>query len=62
MSRVTRVAVQGTLAGLPIEVIAARMQSNRNAVYKLVHDARMRLRQGFEARGVTSEEILSTFS
>lgn len=55
-------AVQGTLAGLPIEVIAARMQSNRNAVYKLVHDARMRLRQGFEARGVTSEEILSTFS
>lgn len=54
-----RLAIRGTLEGLPIEEIAARLQSNRNAVYKLVHDARLRLRQGFEARGVSAEDILT---
>ena len=57
-----RLAIQGTLQGLPIEEIAVRLQSNRNAVYKLVHDARVRLREGFESNGVTAEEILATIS
>ncbi len=54
-----RMAIRGTLAGLSIEVIADRLDSNRNAVYKLVHDARLRLKQGFEKAGVTSEDILA---
>jgi RNA polymerase sigma-70 factor (ECF subfamily) len=57
-----RLAIQGTLQGLPIEEIAVRLNSNRNAVYKLVHDARVRLREGFESNGVTAEEILATIS
>jgi RNA polymerase sigma-70 factor (ECF subfamily) len=57
-----RVAVRGILEGLPVEEIAVRMESNRNAVYKLVHDARLRLREGFEARGVTMEDVLETIS
>jgi RNA polymerase sigma factor (sigma-70 family) len=52
-----RNAIRGTLAGLPVEEIASRLQSNRNAIYKLVHDARLKLRQGFEASGVTSDDI-----
>ena len=53
-----RLAIRGSLEGLPVEEIAARMASNRNAVYKLVHDARLKLRQAFEANGFTAEDIL----
>ena len=48
-----RVAIHGLLEGLPIEVIAERTRSNRNAVYKLVHDARLRLRAGLESAGLS---------
>ena len=57
-----RLAIQGTLQGLPVEEIAERLGSNRNAVYKLIHDARVRLREGFDASGVSAEEILKTIS
>ena len=57
-----RLAIRGTLQGLPIEEIARRLNSNRNAVYKLVHDARLRIREGFESNGVTAEEIRATIS
>ncbi len=53
-----RLAIRGSLEGLPVEEIAVRIKSNRNAVYKLVHDARLKLRQAFEADGFTAEEIL----
>ncbi len=57
-----RIAIRGTLLGLPVEEIATRLNSNRNAVYKLVHDARVRLREGFESNGVTADEISVTIS
>jgi RNA polymerase sigma-70 factor (ECF subfamily) len=57
-----RMAIRGTLAGLSVEVIAERLDSNRNAVYKLVHDARLRLKHGFEEAGVTTEEISTLLS
>lgn len=62
LSEKQRLAIQGTLKGLPIEEIASRMNSNRNAIYKLVHDARMKLREGFESHGITAEEILASIS
>lgn len=52
-----RSAIRGTLAGLPVEEIASRLNSNRNAIYKLLHDARVRLRLGFETHGVTAEDL-----
>ncbi len=55
-----RGAIRGSLAGLPVEEIAFRLRSNRNAIYKLLHDARHRLRQEFEARGYEALDI-STF-
>lgn len=50
-------ATQGVLEGLPVEEIARRTGSNRNAVYKLVHDARMQLRDGFEAAGISASDV-----
>ncbi len=52
-----RMAIRGSLEGLPVEEIAVRMNSNRNAVYKLAHDARLKLRQALEAVGFTAEDV-----
>lgn len=59
LSEKQRLAIQGLLVGLPIEEIASRLQSNRNATYKLVHDAKLRIRRGFEALGMTGDDILA---
>ena len=56
-----RVAMQALLSGVSIEEIAIRTNSNRNAVYKLIHDARKRLRDGFLQAGVTAEELSKLF-
>ena len=62
LSERQRIAIRGTLEGLPIEEIAHRLGANRNAIYKLVHDARVRLRESFEACGVSADEISATLT
>jgi RNA polymerase sigma factor (sigma-70 family) len=57
-----REAVQGLLDELPIEVIAERTGSNRNAVYKLIHDARLKLRAGFQDSGICADDIAAVFA
>jgi len=39
------------LEGVPIDVLAERLGSNRNALYKVLHDARRRLREHVAAAG-----------
>jgi RNA polymerase sigma-70 factor, ECF subfamily len=43
--RQRRVLVTTVLEGVPIDVLAERLGSNRNALYKMLHDARRRLRE-----------------
>jgi RNA polymerase sigma-70 factor (ECF subfamily) len=38
--------------GVPIDVLADRLGSNRNALYKTLHDARRRLRRHLDERGL----------
>lgn len=57
-----RLAIRGLLEGLPVEVIANRTGSNRNAIYKLVHDARSKLREGFQQSGIAADEVTAIFS
>ena len=57
-----RQAIQALLNGMPVEEIASRTDSNRNAIYKLVHDARLKLREGFERIGIDAEAISSVFA
>jgi RNA polymerase sigma-70 factor (ECF subfamily) len=47
--------------GMPLEEVARRMDSNRNAMYKLLHDARQRLKEKLLAEGISPEEILAAF-
>ena len=57
-----RFAVRATLEGLPVEVIAEKSGSNRNSVYKLVHDARMKLKSSLESAGINADELATTFA
>jgi RNA polymerase sigma-70 factor, ECF subfamily len=49
------------LDGLPPEQVAEQLNTNRNALYKLVHDARRKLRTSLEAQGLSPEYILRLF-
>jgi RNA polymerase sigma-70 factor (ECF subfamily) len=49
--RQRQVLVAAVLEGVPIDVLAERLDSNRNALYKLLHDARRRLREHVAAAG-----------
>ena len=51
-------ALQAALAGMPMDEIARRLDTNRNALYKLLHDARLRLKKAFEARGLGPDDLL----
>ena len=47
---------------LPLEEAARRMKTNRNALYKLLHDARLRLKQRLMAEGINPKEVMAVFA
>lgn len=47
--------------GMPLEEVARRMDTNRNALYKLLHDARKQMRNRMLEQGFTAEEVLAVF-
>ncbi len=49
------------VGGMSLEEVARRMDTNRNALYKLIHDARQRLQRALLAQGLSPEEILAAF-
>ena len=49
------------LEGMPISEVARRMGANQNALYKLLHDARMKLKARMEAAGLSPQEVLAAF-
>ncbi len=50
------------LMGMPVEEVARRMGTERNALYKLMHDARLRLKRRLERDGLTPAEILASYA
>ena len=46
---------------VPLDEVVHRLGSNRNAVYKLLHDARRKLKSGLLARGFDTGGILTLF-
>ena len=47
---------------MPLEEVANRMGTNRNALYKLLHDARQRLKKKLEEEGLSPQDVLAAFS
>jgi RNA polymerase sigma-70 factor (ECF subfamily) len=53
----TRIVLQG----VPVEVVAEELDTNRNNLYKILHDARRRLRRSLESRGWSADDVLRPF-
>ncbi len=49
------------MQGISMEEAAEQLNTNRNALYKLLHDARLRLKQRLQNEGLHIHEVLSTF-
>ena len=56
-----RQALVAELRGMPQGEIAAQMGLTRNALYKLTHDARQKLKRGLEAAEIDGDEVRKTF-
>jgi RNA polymerase sigma-70 factor (ECF subfamily) len=57
-----RKAIRAFLSGFSTDTIADRMNMNRNAVYKLIHDARAKLKAGFERDGIIAADVQAIFA
>ena len=53
-----RVLVALALNGVPIDVLAARLNTNRGALYKTLHEARRKLRNHLQERGLALDTWL----
>ncbi|HAY85087.1 MAG TPA: RNA polymerase sigma factor [Chloroflexi bacterium] len=48
--------------GMPIDQVARKMNTNRNALYKLIHDGRKRLQQSLmDSTGYSAQDVLAMF-
>lgn len=47
--------------GMPLQEVAVRMGTNRNALYKLLHDARQRIQRRMIQEGMTPQDLLAMF-
>ncbi|MGI8649661.1 MAG: RNA polymerase sigma factor [Rubrobacter sp.] len=53
-----RAMVAVMFEGMPLEEAARRLDTNRGALYKLLHDARKRLKKRIEAEGLSAREMM----
>jgi RNA polymerase sigma-70 factor (ECF subfamily) len=53
--------VAAVFGGMPLQEVACRMGTNRNALYKLLHDARRRLQKRLLAKGVSVGDVVGAF-
>jgi RNA polymerase sigma-70 factor, ECF subfamily len=47
---------------VPMDVVVQRLGTNRNAIYKMLHDARRKLKSALQARGFEVREMLALLS
>jgi RNA polymerase sigma-70 factor (ECF subfamily) len=60
-SRQRFVLVANVFQGMPLDLVAGKLGTNRDNVYKVIHDARKKLRKSLVERGLSQEEILRIF-
>src|SRR5712692_8149305 len=48
--------------GIPLEAVAQQMGTSRNTLYKLLHDARLKLKQRLMREGLTPQDVLAAFA
>lgn len=50
------------LRGIPMDSVAEQLGTNRNALYKLLHDARKKLKAYLEQEGLSIDYVMNLFS
>jgi RNA polymerase sigma-70 factor, ECF subfamily len=55
-----RVLIALAVNGVPIDVLAERLNTTRGALYKTLHDARRKLRRHLDERGLSLEALEET--
>jgi RNA polymerase sigma-70 factor (ECF subfamily) len=60
-SRQRFVLIANAFQGMPLDLIAEKLGTNRDNVYKILHDARKKLKGCLTKLGLTQEEILRVF-
>jgi RNA polymerase sigma-70 factor (ECF subfamily) len=60
-ARQRHVLVANVFQGMPLDLVADQLGTNRDNVYKVLHDARKKLKICLSKRGLTLEEILNIF-
>lgn len=55
-------AVTAELHGMPLPQIADKLDTNTNSIYKLLHDARKKLRSGLETAGFSIDELRAAWA
>lgn len=59
--RQRRALVAVVVQEVPLEIVAEQLGTNRNALYKLLHDARRKLKSTLEAQGLSLDYVLGLF-
>jgi RNA polymerase sigma-70 factor (ECF subfamily) len=49
------------LENVPMDIVAEEMGTNRNALYKLIHDARRKLKVHLESQGLSTDYMMKLF-
>lgn len=57
-----RAIINAELDGTPFDQTVSLLNTNRNAAYKLAHDARRALKEALVAAGVSAEQVRTAFS
>jgi RNA polymerase sigma-70 factor (ECF subfamily) len=55
------VLIASVFQGMPLDLVADRLGTNRDNVYKVLHDARKKLKTCLSKRGLSQQEILRIF-
>ncbi|QPC82666.1 sigma-70 family RNA polymerase sigma factor [Phototrophicus methaneseepsis] len=56
-----RALVAVALRGVPMDIVAEQLDTNRNALYKLIYDARRNLKNYMESQGLSTDYMLDLF-
>jgi RNA polymerase sigma-70 factor (ECF subfamily) len=46
---------------VPMDEVVRQLGTNRNAIYKMLHDARRKIKSSLQVRGFEVEELLTLF-
>lgn len=57
-----RVLMMMVFNDVPMDEVVRHFHTNRNAIYKMLHDARRKLKSGLQAHGLEVSETLTLFS